>query len=59
MNVHSIIYYEDIDDNPDKRKYYTTNEDYNHSVLCDMVDYEDLKEIKESEIKDYNEGGVV
>jgi len=54
MNVHSIIYYEDIDDNPDKRKYYTTNEDYNHSVLCDMVDYEDLKEIKESEIKDYN-----
>ena len=54
MNVHSIIYYEDIDDNTDKRKYYTTNEDYNHSVLCDMVDYEDLKEIKESEIKDYN-----
>jgi hypothetical protein len=38
--IHKITFY---DENTDK--YYTTSEDFDHSLLCDIVDDEDLQEI--------------
>ena len=46
--VHSIIFYKE--DEEGNKTYYTTNLEYDHSMICDLVDDSDLiplKEVKE------------
>ena len=47
MFLHKISFYEE--DEEGNRTYYTTNEDVDHSLFCDMIDKEDLIQIKEEE----------
>lgn len=44
LSCYAIIY-ESEDDNGNLRYYVTTN-DYDHSILCDCVDFNDLDEIE-------------
>jgi hypothetical protein len=48
MMVYKIIMYNiDKDGN---EKYYTTNDEYDHSLICDMIDDDDVHEVKEDSI---------
>jgi len=49
MMVHSIILY-----NEELNQYYTTNEKYNHSVLIDCIDDDDIIEIEHRDIEALN-----
>ena len=42
--VHSVILSKE--DDKGNITYYTTNDDYDHSLLCDLIDDEDIHEIK-------------
>ena len=43
VNLYSIKFYDE-----DTKKYYTTKDEFDHSMICDLVDFEDLEEIAES-----------
>ncbi len=43
MMIHKLILSKE--DNQGNKTYYTTKSDFDHSVLCDLIDDEDLNEI--------------
>lgn len=43
MMIHKLILSKE--DNQGNITYYTTNDEYDHSLLCDLIDDEDLNEI--------------
>jgi len=50
MIIHKIILSKEDDEG--NITYYTTNSDYDHSLLCDLIDDDDLNEINTNEVLD-------
>ena len=48
--IHKIILSKE--DNQGNITYYTTNDEYDHSLLCDLIDDEDIHQIKEGGVID-------
>ncbi len=49
MRVHSIILYDE-----ELNQYYTTNNNYDHSILIDCIDEDDIIEIEHKDIEALN-----
>ena len=50
VNVYSIKFYDEV-----TKKYYTTKDEFDHSMICDLVDLEDLEEIPDIKDESYYE----
>ena len=48
--IHSVILSKE--DDKGNITYYTTNDDYDHSLLCDCIDDNDIHEINANEVLD-------
>ena len=48
--IHSVILSKE--DDKGNITYYTTNDDYDHSLLCDCIDDDDIHEINANEVLD-------
>jgi len=47
MNIYTIILSKE--DDKGNITYYTTNEEYDHSMLCDLIDDEDVHKITDKD----------